>query len=112
MADDSENALLPGDDKPRIRILRDLFRVVVEAHPGRRHHVGVDVVEQLVGREVAHRQRERAGELLPDLLGVLRQIKDALARGERETAGRHGRTVPLKEGLGPRASGLRRSSER
>src|SRR5262249_12015036 len=64
-------------------------RVVVEAHPRRRHRVGVDVVEQLVGSEIAHLQRQRSCELLTDAIGILGEIEDALAGGERETSVRH-----------------------
>jgi hypothetical protein len=80
---------LAVDDQTCIRVLRDLVGVEVEAHPRRRHRIGVDVVEQVVRRHIAHPQRQRARELLTDLFGILGEIEDALPRGERETAFRH-----------------------
>ncbi len=88
---------LAADDEAGVGVLRDLVRIEVEAHPRGGHRVGIDVVEQIVGRHVAHAQRERAGELLANAFGILREIEDALAGGERETTIRHAvGTLPLQ----------------
>ena len=60
-----------------VGVLGDLRRLVVEADPGRRHHVGVDVVEQILDGEVLHAQVEPLVELLADELQILRQEEDA-----------------------------------
>ena len=60
-----------------IGVLCDFRRLVVEANPGRRHHVGVDVVEQILDGEVLHAQVEALVELLADELQVFGQEEDA-----------------------------------
>src|SRR6185312_15105809 len=76
---------LAVDDQPGVRVLRDVLRIEVEAHPRRRHRIGVDVVEQVLRTYVVHGQRQRAGELTADQIGILRQIEDALAGRQRKT---------------------------
>ncbi len=61
----------------RVGVLGDLRRFVVEADPCRRHHVGVDVVEQILDGEVLHAQVEPLVELLADELQIFRQKEDA-----------------------------------
>jgi hypothetical protein len=75
---------LAVDDQAGVRVARDRGRIEIEADPRRRHRVGVDVVEQVLGAQVAHAQRQLAGELAPDQLRVLGQVQDPLAGGERE----------------------------
>jgi hypothetical protein len=54
--------------------------LVAETHPGRRHDVGVDVVEQVFGPNVFHAQVQLARELAPDQRGVLGEEQHALPR--------------------------------
>jgi hypothetical protein len=42
-----EHALVRRVEQARVGVERDVLGLVAEAHPGRRHHVGVDVVEQV-----------------------------------------------------------------
>jgi hypothetical protein len=58
---------------------------MIEADPRGRHRIGVDVVEEILGADIAHRQL-LPGELATDEIGILRQVEDALAGGQRETA--------------------------
>jgi hypothetical protein len=59
---------------------------VAEAHPGRRHDVGVDVVEQLGRIDVLHAQVELAAQLGADALRILGQEQHALRGVERDHA--------------------------
>ena len=58
--------------QPRVSILGDDSRLVVEADPSRSHDIGVDVVKQIIDPEVFHMQIETFVELLanqPEILG-------------------------------------------
>ena len=81
------NEPLAVDDQPRVGIAGDVFRLVVEADPGRGHGVGVDVVEQILDAKVLHLQVELAAELPADELGVFGQKKNALAGRKRHDFG-------------------------
>ena len=56
---------------------RDVLRPVAEADPGGRHHVGVDVVEQLGRIDLGHAEVAPASELGADQLGILEQEQHA-----------------------------------
>ena len=74
---------------------------MLEAHPGRRHHVGVDVVEQLVDPEVVHGEVDLARELAPDQLRVLGQEEHPLSGGETDDLGRlHVFSMGVGRGVG------------
>jgi hypothetical protein len=75
---------LAADHQAGVRVLRNLGRVVVEADPRRRHRVGVDVVEEILGTDIFHVQRELTGELTADRVWILGQIENPLAGSERE----------------------------
>jgi hypothetical protein len=61
---------------------------VVEADPGRGHGIGVDVVQQVVDRQILHREIQLTGELSPDELRILGQKEDPLSRGQGYGIGR------------------------
>ena len=68
-------------DQPRVGILGDDGWIVVKAHPGRRHRIGVDVVEQVGDADVVHGEIQVTGELLSDRLRVFGEKQNPLARG-------------------------------
>ena len=73
---------LAAEGEPGVGVSRQLLRIVVEADPRRRHRVGVDVVEEILRRDVIRGEVDLAGELLADELGVPGEKQDPLARGE------------------------------
>jgi hypothetical protein len=75
-----EALLVHGDSG--IGVACDVLRPVVEAGPGRRHGVGVDVVHEVLDPQVLHAEVEIAAQLAADELGVLGQEEDALAGGQ------------------------------
>jgi hypothetical protein len=81
---------LAFDGDPRVGVLGDVLRAVVEAGPGRRHGVGVDVVHQVLDPQVFHAQVELAAQLAADLLRVPGEEQDALSGREGDRlAGLH-----------------------
>ena len=91
---------LAVDHQTGVGVARNLFGPVAEADPGRRHGVGVDVVEQVIHRQLRHRQVELSGQLAADQLGILGQEQDPLARSQAHGLGwsllgrrRHGRHI-------------------
>jgi len=75
---------LAVDGDAGVRVLGDLFGLVVEAGPRRRHRVGVDVVEQILEPQILHPQVELAAQLPADELRILGQEEHALAARERD----------------------------
>jgi hypothetical protein len=84
-----EEALLVHGDAG-VRVARDVLRPVVEAGPGRRHGVRVDVVHEVGDAKVLHAEVQLSAELAADQVGVLREEEDALAGGQRNRALAHG----------------------
>src|SRR5207237_9937220 len=89
---------LAVDDESRVRIASEVLRPVIEADPGGRHRVGVDVVEQNFDAEVLHLQVELAAKLLADELRILGEEEDALAGSELDEGGRFHRLVSICNG--------------
>ena len=93
---------LSGDDDLEISVLEGVFsehsktvvheacigvlcyfsRVVVETHPCGRHHVGVDVVKEVLYREVFHSQIQSFVELLFDEVQIFGEEEDSFPWGE------------------------------
>ena len=63
-----------------VGIFGDLGRVVIKANPSRRHDVGVDVVEQVVNRQIFHAKIEPVVELLLDEVQIFGEEQHALPR--------------------------------
>ena len=68
--------------QPRVSILGDDSRLVVEADPSRSHDIGVDVVKQIIDPEVFHMQIETFVELLANQPEILGEEQDPLARSQ------------------------------
>ena len=73
---------LAVDDQAGVGVARQILRPVREADPRRRHGIRVDVVEQLVDRQVAHAQIQLAAQLATDQLGILGQKQRSLVGRE------------------------------
>ena len=67
---------------------------MIEAHPGGRHRVGVDVVEEILDFQVLHQKVELTAELLADELGLFGEEEDAFAGSEVDDGGRFHRLEP------------------
>ena len=78
------NSRFPSTMRPAYASSARSSGPVAEAHPRRRHRVGVDVVEQVLDLQVLHAEVERARQLAADRLGVLRQEEDPLPRRQRD----------------------------
>ena len=72
---------LAVDDEAGVGVAGDVFRLVVEADPGRGHGVGVDVVQQVLDAEILHLQVELAAELPAD------ELRDPWSGTERASRG-------------------------
>ena len=75
---------LAVDDQAGVGLPGQVLWAMIEADPGRRHGVGVDVVEEVLDRHVGHRQIELPGELAPNQVGVLGEEQDALTGGDSD----------------------------
>jgi hypothetical protein len=80
---------LARDHQSGIGVVGDRGGVVVKTNPGRGHGIGVDVVEQVLGANLAGAQRELAGELTGDALGIFGEVENSLSRGQRKAASWH-----------------------
>ena len=110
--DDLEVAVLQGvaleqalavDDQSGVGIAGDVLRPVAEADPRRGHRVRIDVVEEIVHRQVVHPEVQLAAELAADQLRILGQEEDPLAGGQADDLGwLHAGTLLSREGTGTR----------
>lgn len=64
--------------EPRIGVDAHRLRTVIEAHPGGRHDVGVDVVEQVLDAEIGHAKGQPVVKLTRDEVQILGQVENAL----------------------------------
>ena len=70
---------------------------MVEAHPARRHGVGIDVVQEILGIYVAEGEVELPAQLPTDELRVLGEKEDPLAWSQADELSRKHRTPSLRD---------------
>ena len=73
---------LPVDDQAGVGVAGDVLRPMAEADPGRRHGVGVDVVQQVLDGQLLHAEVHLPAELPADQIGVFGEEEDPLAGGQ------------------------------